>query len=71
MGESASGQRLNINADVAAHQLAVALKPVKIIYLSQNGGIGDEQDKLMPVIDLDTDYDRLMTYSPGSAMAID
>ena len=60
MGESASGQRLNINADVAAQELAKALKPVKIIYLSQNGGIGDEHDRLMPVIDLDTDYERLM-----------
>ena len=60
MGESASGQRLNINADVAAQELAKALKPVKIIYLSQNGGIGDEHDKLMPLIDLDTDYERLM-----------
>ena len=61
MGESASGQRLNINADVAAQELAKALKPVKIIYLSQNGGISDANDKLMPVIDLDVDYERLMT----------
>ena len=61
MGESASGQRLNINADVAAQELAKALKPVKIIYLSQNGGINDQHDKLMPVIDLDTDFQRLMT----------
>ena len=61
MGESSSGQRLNINADVAAQELAKALKPVKIIYLSQNGGMGDANDKLMPVIDLDTDYERLMT----------
>ena len=60
MGESASGQRLNINADVAAQELAKALRPVKIIYLSQNGGINDANDKLMPVIDLDTDYERLM-----------
>ena len=61
MGESAAGQRLNINADVAAQELAKALKPVKIVYLSQNGGIGDEHDRLMPVIDLDADYERLMT----------
>ena len=60
MGESMSGQRLNINADVAAQELAKALRPVKIIYLSQNGGIGDEKDQLMPLIDLDTDYERLM-----------
>ena len=60
MGESASGQRLNINADVAAQELAKALRPVKIIYLSQNGGINDQHDKLLPVIDLDTDYERLM-----------
>ena len=60
MGESASGQRLNINADVAAQELAKALRPLKIIYLSQNGGISDQHDKLMSVIDLDTDFERLM-----------
>jgi N-acetyl-gamma-glutamyl-phosphate reductase/acetylglutamate kinase len=60
MGETADGQWLNVNADVAAQELAKAMKPVKIVYLSSNGGINDEQDKLMPVIDLDSDYERLM-----------
>lgn len=60
MGESSSGQILNINADVAAQELAKSLKPVKIIYLSQNGGINDQNDQLMPLIDLDTDFERLM-----------
>lgn len=60
MGESETGQRLNINADVAAQELAKQLKPVKIVYLSSNGGINDENDELIRTIDLEMDYDRLM-----------
>lgn len=60
MGESTTGQILNVNADVAAQELAKALRPVKIVYLSANGGLRDEKDQLMPVIDTDTDYENLM-----------
>jgi N-acetyl-gamma-glutamyl-phosphate reductase/acetylglutamate kinase len=60
MGESKSGQRLNINADVAAQELAKALKPVKIVYLSTNGGLRDDKDQLISTIDLETDYEPLM-----------
>lgn len=58
--EAVSGQLLNVNADVAAHQLAKALKPVKIIYLSQAGGLRDNTGKLMSVIDVNSQYDSLM-----------
>ena len=60
MAEATSGQLLNVNADVAAHQLAKSLKPIKIIYLSQAGGLKDNTGKLMSAIDLNQQYDQLM-----------
>jgi len=60
MAEDGGGQLLNVNADVAAHQLAKEIKPGKIIYLSQQGGLKDNEGKLMSLIDLETDYQRLM-----------
>jgi acetylglutamate kinase len=33
-----SGQVLNINADVAARELAIQLKPVKVVFISAGGG---------------------------------
>jgi N-acetyl-gamma-glutamyl-phosphate reductase/acetylglutamate kinase len=60
MGETSSGQSLNVNADVAAQELAKALKPAKIVYLSTKGGLKDEQGNLMTVLDLETDYEKLM-----------
>lgn len=37
MAEAVTGQLLNVNADVAAQQLAKTLQPKKIVYLSQAG----------------------------------
>lgn len=39
MAESATGQVLNVNADVAAGELARAIQPLKIVYLSEKGGL--------------------------------
>lgn len=60
VGESSTGQILNINADVAAHELAKSLRPLKIVYISSNGGLRDNKGQLIDNIDLDTDYDVLM-----------
>ncbi len=60
LGESPSGQMMNINADVAARELVLAIKPYKIIFLSPTGGLLDEQGRIMSAINLATDYDRLM-----------
>ena len=61
MAESPSGQVLNVNADVAAGELARALQPLKIVYLSEKGGLfnGDTKEKIS-AINLDEEYDQLM-----------
>lgn len=62
MAETPEGQVLNVNADVAAGELARALQPLKIVYLSEKGGLfnGDTKEKIS-AINLDEEYDNLMT----------
>jgi N-acetyl-gamma-glutamyl-phosphate reductase/acetylglutamate kinase len=62
MAESREGQVLNVNADVAAGELARGLQPLKIVYLSEKGGLfnGDTKEKIS-AINLDEEYDHLMT----------
>ncbi|KAL8662987.1 MAG: hypothetical protein Q9202_004217 [Teloschistes flavicans] len=62
MAETADGQVLNVNADVAAGELARSLQPLKIVYLSEKGGLfnGDTKEKIS-AINLDEEYDDLMT----------
>ena len=61
MAESEDGQVLNVNADKAAAELAKALVPLKIVYLSEKGGIHDkETSKLIEAINLDEEYDEYM-----------
>lgn len=61
MAETPEGQVLNVNADVAAGELARALQPLKIVYLSEKGGLfnGDTKEKIS-AINLDEEYDGLM-----------
>ncbi len=60
MGETASGQILNVNADFAANELVQELQPYKIIFLTGTGGLLDENGKLIDSINLSTEYDQLM-----------
>jgi acetylglutamate kinase len=60
LGESSSGQMMNINADVAAANLVLAIKPYKIIFITPTGGLLDEQGRVISAINLKTDFDRLM-----------
>ncbi len=60
LGESASGQVLNINADVAARELVFALRPHKIIFLTPTGGLLDRDGRVISAISLDNDYESLM-----------
>ncbi|KAL2871478.1 bifunctional acetylglutamate kinase/N-acetyl-gamma-glutamyl-phosphate reductase [Aspergillus lucknowensis] len=62
MAETPDGQVLNVNADVAAGELARALQPLKIVYLAEKGGLfnGDTGEKIS-AINLDEEYDHLMT----------
>ena len=61
MAETPEGQVLNVNADVAAGELARTLQPLKIVYLSEKGGLfnGDTNEKIS-AINLDEEYDDLM-----------
>ena len=51
-----------MNADVAAGELARALQPLKIVYLSEKGGLfnGDTKEKIS-AINLDEEYKDLMS----------
>lgn len=62
LAENAEGQVLNVNADVAAVELAKELQPLKIVYLSENGGLfhGVTKEKIS-TINLDEEYDHLMS----------
>lgn len=61
LAETPSGQILNVNADVAAGELAKVLEPLKIIYLNEKGGlINEETKKKIDSINLDEEYDHYM-----------
>src|SRR5690606_11479210 len=60
MGETESGQILNINADFAANELVQVLQPYKIVFLTGTGGLLDAEGKLIDSINLSTEYDELM-----------
>lgn len=60
LGERPGGQILNINADVAARELARVIKPHKIIFLTPTGGLLDERGRIIPAINLVEDFEPLM-----------
>ncbi|QEU59987.1 Arg5,6 [Kluyveromyces lactis] len=64
LAETPSGQMLNVNADVAAGELARVFEPLKIVYLNEKGGIinGSTGEKVS-AINLDEEYDELMKQS--------
>ncbi|OBZ77549.1 Protein ARG5,6, mitochondrial [Grifola frondosa] len=61
LAESEAGQILNVNADIAAGELAKELEPLKIVFLNEKGGLfhGVTGQKL-DTINLDEEYDELM-----------
>ncbi|MCA9311947.1 MAG: acetylglutamate kinase, partial [Phycisphaerales bacterium] len=59
LGETAEGQILNVNADVAARELALTVRPQKIIFITPTGGLLDESGRIIPAINLAEDYERL------------
>ncbi|KAJ3103836.1 hypothetical protein HDU97_009841 [Phlyctochytrium planicorne] len=61
LAETIDGQILNVNADVAAGELASVLEPLKIVYLNEKGGLfhGETKERI-DVINLDEEYDELM-----------
>jgi N-acetyl-gamma-glutamyl-phosphate reductase/acetylglutamate kinase len=63
MAETEDGQILNVNADVAAAALARQFEPLKVIYLSEKGGLFNAESKLIPHINLEGEYDTYMKQS--------
>ncbi|KAH8109944.1 bifunctional acetylglutamate kinase/N-acetyl-gamma-glutamyl-phosphate reductase [Phellopilus nigrolimitatus] len=64
LAESEEGQILNVNADIAAGELAKEVEPLKIVFLNDKGGLfhGVTGEKL-DIINLDEEYDSLMKES--------
>ena len=61
MAENTEGQVLNVNADVAAGEIARALKPLKIVFLSEKGGLfHGVTNKKISAINLDEEYEGLL-----------
>ncbi len=60
LGESSSGQVLNINADIAARELVWAVGPHKILFITPTGGLLDANGDLISAISLTEDFDELM-----------
>lgn len=61
MAETEDGQILNVNADVAASELAKVLEPLKIVYLNEKGGLyHGKTGELLEHINLDEEYEDLM-----------
>lgn len=60
LGETPSGQIVNINADVATRELALEGTPYKIIFLTSTGGLLDNDKRLIPSINLAEDFEPLM-----------
>ncbi|KAK4684058.1 N-acetyl-gamma-glutamyl-phosphate reductase / acetylglutamate kinase, partial [Tremellales sp. Uapishka_1] len=64
LAETAEGQMLNVNADIAAGELAKVLEPMKIVYLNEKGGLfHGVSGKKISLINLDEEYDALMKES--------
>lgn len=64
LAETSAGQLLNVNADVAAGELAREFEPLKIVYLNEKGGIiNGETGEKVSVINLDEEFEDLMKQS--------
>lgn len=61
LAETPSGQLLNVNADVAASELAREFEPLKIVYLNEKGGLfnGSTGEKIS-AINLDEEFEDLL-----------
>ncbi len=60
LGVSAEGQSLNINADVAARELALAVQPHKVIFLTPTSGLLDPEGRIIPAVNLEEDLERMI-----------
>lgn len=59
LGETVGGQILNLHADGAATALAKAMNPVKVVFMTSQGGLVNEAGELVRTVELARDYDTL------------
>lgn len=60
LGETEEGQIVNVNADVATFSLAKTIKPYKIIFLTETGGVLDQSNQIIPNISIVNNYSYLI-----------
>lgn len=60
LGETAKGQILIVHADAVARAIALALKPHKVVYLNELGGLADESGAIRSAVNLAEDYEMLV-----------
>ncbi|CEI89028.1 Putative Arg11 [Rhizopus microsporus] len=61
LAETPTGQILNVNADVAAAELATVIEPLKIVFLNEKNGLyHGVTGKRLDVINLDEEYEDLL-----------
>jgi bifunctional N-acetylglutamate synthase/kinase len=61
LGETEDGRLVNINADHAVAALVKTLQPYKIIFLTETGGLLDEDGEVISTLNLASDRARLMS----------
>eukprot|EP00026_Physarum_polycephalum_P003065 Phypoly_transcript_03074.p1 GENE.Phypoly_transcript_03074~~Phypoly_transcript_03074.p1 ORF type:complete len:772 (+),score=146.02 Phypoly_transcript_03074:298-2316(+) len=57
------GAEIPLNGDVTTVELAHLLHPFRIIFACNDGGVLDKDNKAIPVVYMDKDYDELMSAS--------
>ena len=60
LGETGSGQVMNINADVATRELVWQINPHKILFVTPTGGVLDGDGKLISAIQLNNDLAHML-----------
>ncbi len=60
LGETSKGQILIVHADAVARAIALALKPHKVVYLNEDGGLPNEAGQIRSAVNLAEDYDELL-----------
>jgi acetylglutamate kinase len=60
LGETAKGQILIVHADAVARALALAVKPHKVVYLNEVGGLPDLSGAIRSAVNLAEDFDEIV-----------
>jgi len=60
LGETSKGQILVVHADAVARSIALALKPHKVVFLNETGGLADGSGSVRSAVNLAEDYDELV-----------